>query len=230
MTPITALGSRSGIQGALGRSVKRAAAGGGWWDLNGTITSCVAAYQPKGAASYAASKVNLTGNTDYDATEGTAPDWDSTNGWDFVTAENKVLTTGISVTDNMSIIIRFSDAKSTGDNYLFGLTAQSTNKEYWLAPNNQYFAKIKYARWDRQDSVSSKIASGVLALSTNSLYINGDLDVTAGSGTTPSANIIIGRQKPTYGQPVAKIQAMAIYNAALTEQNISDLTTAMAAL
>jgi hypothetical protein len=36
MTPITALGSRYGIQGALGRSVKRAAAGGGWWDLNGT--------------------------------------------------------------------------------------------------------------------------------------------------------------------------------------------------
>ena len=32
---------------------------GGWWDLNGTITSCIAAYQPKGAASYAASKVNL---------------------------------------------------------------------------------------------------------------------------------------------------------------------------
>lgn len=59
MTPITALGSRYGIQGALGRSVKRASGGGGWWDLNGTITGCVAAYQPKGAASYAASKVNL---------------------------------------------------------------------------------------------------------------------------------------------------------------------------
>jgi len=83
MTPITALGSRYGIQGALGRSVKRAA-GGGWWDLNGTIKSCVAAYQPVGAADYAASKVNLLNPGTYNLSDGVAyPDWASATGWTF---------------------------------------------------------------------------------------------------------------------------------------------------
>ena len=49
------------------------------WYLAGGVSAanCVAAYLAKGAASYAASKANLTGDTDYDLTENDgAVTWD----------------------------------------------------------------------------------------------------------------------------------------------------------
>ncbi len=43
-----------------------------WWLAGGIpAENCIAAYQPKGAASYAASKVNLANPGTYDAYEGT---------------------------------------------------------------------------------------------------------------------------------------------------------------
>jgi hypothetical protein len=85
MTPITALGSRYGIQGALGRSVKRAAATS-WWLAGGISASdCIAAYQPKGAASYAASLININNPGTRNLTNtGIDPSWDATNGWTVV--------------------------------------------------------------------------------------------------------------------------------------------------
>jgi hypothetical protein len=55
-----------------------------WW-LSGGISAanCIAAYQPKGAVSYAASKVNLANPGTYNATEGTAPAFDTAVGWTF---------------------------------------------------------------------------------------------------------------------------------------------------
>jgi len=112
MTPITALGSRYGIQGALGRSVKRAA-GGGWWDLNGTIKSCVAAYQPVGAADYAASKVNLLNPGTYNLSDGVAyPDWASATGWTFEKDKSEYLDTGITIVGGYTIIVRIRKCDS----------------------------------------------------------------------------------------------------------------------
>ena len=45
--------------------------GGGWWDDDGAIGCCVGAWQPKGAASYAASLLDLSGNGN-DVIEGQA--------------------------------------------------------------------------------------------------------------------------------------------------------------
>lgn len=54
------------------------------WYLAGGISAanCLAAYQPKGAASYAVSKVNLASPGTRNLSDGaTPPNWDATNGW-----------------------------------------------------------------------------------------------------------------------------------------------------
>ena len=56
----------------------QAAANASWWLAGGiAAANCVAAWRAKGAASYAASKVNLTGNAAYDLGEigGGAVSW-----------------------------------------------------------------------------------------------------------------------------------------------------------
>lgn len=63
-----------------------------WWVVPGK--TCVAAYQPIGAASLAASYVNLANPGTYDAAPGVAPTWASATGWTF-NGSTQYLTTGI---------------------------------------------------------------------------------------------------------------------------------------
>ena len=234
MTPITALGSRYGIQGALGRSVKRAAAGGGWWDLNGTITSCVAAYQPKGAASYAASKVNLTGNTDHDAVDGTAyPDWDSTNGWKADSSKSQYLVTDITMgcsATNQSSIVRFSNIPASGVNILFG--SETPSKRYALLPYS--FGSIITHCYDKTVLAGIGKTAGILSMAGNNLYYNGSdiADILYGSSQISDVLYICGGNNngSLADKMTGYIQAIAFYNAALTATQIGNLTTAMAAL
>jgi hypothetical protein len=88
------------IYGGKGRFVP--SIGGGafpkWW-LSGSIpaANCIAAYAPKGAASYAASKVNLANPGTYNATDGTNyPTWDTAVGWTFAKASVQYLAAGFS--------------------------------------------------------------------------------------------------------------------------------------
>ena len=69
----------------------------GWWDGNGTISGCVAAYQPIGAADLAASYSNKANPGTYDlSVKGgyAAPGFSSASGWTY-SASGKILTTGI---------------------------------------------------------------------------------------------------------------------------------------
>jgi len=234
MTPITALGSRYGIQGALGRSVKRASTASTWWDLNGTITSCVAAYQPKGAASYAASLANLTGNATYDATEvvGTVS-WDSTNGWKG--DKTNYLDTGVSVNNLYpSIIVRCTNIDTTATNeYLCGAFGTATYRRFQIgvpSTGNQLY----YGYGDKAAYYASTTTNGVFAMTKDYGYYNGSPVVSLGSGaylTIPNTVCMLGRNYGGDDNPTtAYIQAIAVYNTTLTAQNISDLTTAMAAL
>lgn len=230
MTPITALGSRYGIQGALGRSVKRAAAGGGWWDLNGTITSCVAAYQPKGAASYAASKVNLTGNTDYDAVEGSAVSWNSTDGW--VAGNSGYLKSGITgaVGNTWSMILRFTDGGAYVNSMYWG--SMTTGKRWAANINMGTFARCYIG--NSGDIAGAQMTSGIYAFSSDDLYENGSYFGTTGNGLNAIADelYLVGYNNGGTPTPVGagKFQAIAFYNAVLTSTQVGNLTTAMAAL
>ena len=205
-----------------------------WWDLNGTITSCVAAYQPKGAASYAASKVNLANPGTYNATDGTAyPTWDTSTGWkgDGALSNGTVLKTGITGYSNTwTLIARYSGAQNSYD-CMLGATGYSGGYQMW---GLFFYHRVPYQRWYCGGSSpygQSPTASGVMALAGTNPYLNGtDLgDMTA--STFPTGQIcILAEDSSGAHASAAYIQACAIYNATLTGTQIGLLTTAMAAL
>ena len=222
----------------------QAAAGGDWWDLNGTITSCVAAYQPKGAASYAASKVNLTGNTDYDAVQdgaGNEPTWDTGTGWTFASASAQRLAAGWSAAMKpVTIIVRTNGVSPTIGGYKsdsstggqFVLLSATGDKIRFLKSNIAVIGVSTGTYTPGEDTVFAVTyaSNGAFAF-----YIGGN---AAGSGTNDqtfvesTAGLIgcYGLGSSRYNYMNGDMHSLALYNAALTSTQIGDLTTAMAAL
>ena len=234
--PITALGSRYGIQGALGRSVKRAAAGGSWWDLNGTITSCVVAYQPKGSASYAASLENLANSGTYTTkVDGyDDPTWNATDGWIFNGVDQKII---MGISGGLSMIIRFSGATSSAYYYsIAGTRSSASSGTVSLNPNYNGSQVACNLRITFGITGVAHFESGVIAGTIEDGvgckgYKNGtkiyENDVTTGGYVGGHIGGTDG-----YGdlKRVCNIQAFAAYSATLTPTQIGNLTTAMAAL
>ena len=213
---------------------KSQAAGGGWWDLNGTITSCVAAYQPKGAASYAASKVNLANPGTYNAVDGTAPDWDAVNGWKFDGVDDWLDTDAV-VTDRYgALIVRFSGA--TTQNNDAGITCyfSSTRRgNFGIMPNTQY--GVRYYQLSSPCNKSPSAASGVLAISDFHGYRDGVEDGSwSPNFATGETNVPlnIGRTNSFRGTVycLVNVQAWVLYSSPITPAQVSALTTAMNAL
>ena len=206
-------------------SYKKPVAGGGWWDLDGTITSCVAAYQPKGAASYAASLVDLTGNG-YTATEAAgSPGWDASYGWggDYT----NYLVTGInpeSVNDTWTGIVRYTELPNASGQYLFG-------KQSYINSASRYWGILRHwnnRRWalgTTSYTNNTNLAAGTCALAGALAYRDG-----THLGTIEDyGEYFIDTEVPML-RCSAKIQAIAFYNAVLTSDQVSALTTAMNAL
>ena len=199
---------------------------GGWWDLNGTITSCVAAYQPKGAASYAASLTDLSGNSN-DATNGTVyPTWDSTNGWKGNKTAKAYLDTGITVPEDqdISIIIRVSNL-TDGIVMAAGLYPKGYGMVQLSVTN------IRWLCWSYVNTTGAIDGSGTLAMIGRYGYTNGVATGYGNGGTYPAGISIkiLGEDGSSFCSN-AYVQAAAIYKPKLTVQNIEDLHTAMAAL
>ena len=192
-----------------------------WW-LSGGIAAanCIAAYQPKGAASLAASYANLTGNATYNAAEGTAPSWDATSGWIFNAASTQYLLTNYVLTSTSSVIVKFSDA--SGATCVVGCSS-----------NAKTLFEIGTARF-RVGSVTITVTtySGVLAVAGITCFKDAS---SLGDGTDGRSvlTLDIGRRRTGASTGdryfTGYIQALAIYNSDVTA-NISALTTAMNAL
>src|SRR4030042_426783 len=83
------------------------------WYLSGSIprANCIAAYQPKGADSYAASKVNIANPGTYNLSDGAAfPTWAAATGWTFAAASLQYLTiaSAIITAPPFSMVCRFN--------------------------------------------------------------------------------------------------------------------------
>lgn len=89
-------------------------AAGGWWDDFGNVPPgcCVAAYQAKGAASLAASYIDLSG-TGNNCGPGVAPAWAAGIGWSF-NGVNQFLVTGVIPGATYSFIIQYANAVGFG--------------------------------------------------------------------------------------------------------------------
>ena len=223
MTPITALGSRYGIQGALGRSVKRAAADTSWWLAGGiSADNCIAAYQAKGAASYAASLVNLANEGTYDLTTTVDPAWSADTGWTFGTGTYRYLYAGFSMTTQDLTIASRSNLIDYGDSGLGRI---------WSSNNN---ALRQYTSTFVNSSSVSETATGshIFILAGLELYTDGSKTDSLSSGSVVTGSSMIIGNSSTAGTRTINgtIQAIAFYNTTITGAQVSALNTAMAAL
>ena len=204
------------------------------WYLTGSIpaANCIAAYQAKGVASYAASLVNLANPGTHNATEpATPPTWGAATGWVFA-GINHLITTVIPTT-TYSMIVAFSGATGSTTSEMCGSRNATTNTRFRLG-NNQSSNKY-YAFADEVISIAPAVESGVMALTPTGGYYNSTKDTDTGgtmSGET-AQNIWIGGYNGNdviLNSPfVGNIIALSIYDIDIAAY-VAGLTTAMAAL
>jgi len=207
------------------------------WYLSGNvaIANCVAAYQPKGAASLAASYSNLANPGTYNAAPGVAPTFDASTGWTF-NGSTQYLTTGITTSPqhaDWSMIVRFSN-QSGSYQIALGSYAPATGARFEIWP--EYGGIIAYYSYN-YITKSPNLTSGVLAISGTHGFRNGTNEATIASGGDPSNKypaLFLGAGNNGSGSPEykfnGKIQAAAIYNTILSDAQVSAVTTAMNAL
>jgi hypothetical protein len=201
------------------------------WYLSGSIAAatCLAAYQPKGAASLAASYDNLAapgnGLADgtYDCTLGVAPTWDVVSGWIF--GGTQWLNTSVINQGGWSLIIKFSNITNSG-----GLSGSYSdfNKRFILQPNYVPWSAVIYQNGGYL-VVAPVITAGVLALAGQQGYRNGFIDggtIPAWSGVN-SVTVKIGAMENGDAPIKGNIQAEAIYNTTLTPAQVLAVTNAM---
>jgi len=229
---ILPLGAKRGLITSLGCSVQRPAAGG-WW-LSGGIAAanCIAAYQPKGAASYAASLMDLsvTGN---DAYEGIAPTWDATNGWTF--NGTYFLKTGIIPTTSTVFAIKYANCTDTWWAGLFGVYNNAGNTvQLGIFPVNSILNAYNCGL--KTTNGGTYPTGTVIILNKDDLYVNGTFVVKLSSTTYETADYFIGGfhrigyDTSNYRGGHYKCHAFANYTDKLTAEQVSALTTAMNAL
>jgi len=207
------------------------------WYLSGGVAAanCVAAYQPQGAASFAASLLDLTGNGNHAVDPGGAatPAWDAVNGWKG--ASGDYLTTGlIPASDHSwSVIVCFSGA-APGAYVLGGDTTIGGRMGILLRPDNAA-GQVMYVHGTTLTPLyaAPALSGGILAIAGTTCYRNGVAETGAPApGTTAMVAVnALGRKLDgtDYGY-VVNVQAEAWYNTTLSAPQVVAVSAAMAAI
>jgi hypothetical protein len=218
---------------------RRAAAAVPWW-LSGGVAAAnaVAVYQPKGAASLAASYDNIAapgnGLADgtYDATPGVAPTFNASTGWTF-NGSTQHMIAAVVVEETWTVLCQFSEFTDAQEKVLFGFERGGYSCNVWVEPCRS--SGVRYSHGG-QTTRSPKATLGNLGLAGNQPYRNGVADggaLAAWAGKNEFRPLYIGAWNYT-GNAVwhaaCKIQAVAIYNTTLTAPQVASISAAMAAL
>ena len=214
--PVTSLTIQNCIQ-------LQACAAGNWWTIQGVNT--VAAYQPKGASSFANSKVNIANPGTHDATNGIAyPTWDAVNGWSLYQDSKQYLNTDFTPNGDYTVIVRYSADASAQRAALFGAQNDySDTYHIWAVYEGT-------AYWRNGGSYNhSEYRSGVIGLVGHNAYMNGTFLSTIGTGTQSFANLRIGAFSTTEDDATdyywwGTIQALVIYDSTLTTEQVTYVT------
>ena len=232
----------------LANRMRMAAAGvgggavGDWW-LSGGIDSAdvVSAYQAKGAASLAASLLDLENSNDL--TENGSVTWASGTGWSVFSSANYISSTAsfASGTNARTVIVRFvSDSNYTQRQNIVGLsnTAPVDLKGWSLTPElaARYFGgNTIWANYGSADGgVFAVTYSGGTTANVIGYLDGSSLSSSSRSDITPNTesgltigHAVSGTAAFTF---TGSIQALAIYSTALSAGEVSSVSTAMAAL
>jgi len=205
-----------------------------WWLAGGIPSSaCVVAYQAKGAASLAASYVNLANPGTYNLLVLSAPSWNATDGWIFDGTTG--LNTGINASGKIdwSFSLRYSNASqvASGDGLIFG----AKDAYAWFGYAASYAGTLYrryYYGWGASIIENWKV-SGIAGLAGSQRYFDGvNLQITGNNGDARAGGeIYVGKGSGIDSKPAASyIQALSIYNIKLSDSQMSALNTAMSAL
>lgn len=206
------------------------AAAADWWDPNNDGLCVWSAYQPKGATSFAASLLDLSGNGNNAGDPGGAatPAWDNVNGWKFDGIAHYLTTTFVPQNDQtQTAILQFTTV--TDGSFFWG-----------AAPTGGMFAQTRSGgdvtyRNGAFIALAPNLAAGNLAVSGNRGYRNGVAEGGAiGAWTAPSNDVVyIGCRSFNAGPAnyiAAYFQAFALYDCTLTAPQVLAVATAMALL
>lgn len=199
-----------------------------WYLLGGVTTAqCAVAYQPKGAASLAASYSNLNNPGTNDAALGTAPTLGA-GGWVFASVSSQYLVVpNLLQSTAWSFLIRVSSWTRGASKSAFGefqdvghsMLVQSTNATTLTFYHNG------------SKAITNSDTSGVFGVAGPTPYINGaaqtDMTQTANTSIKPMWIAAINSAGQYSDVTVA---ALAIYNVTLSPTQAGLISTAMAAL
>lgn len=197
------------------------AAGDNWWELDGRTT--IAAYQPRGAASLAASLADLTGNGN-DASDSSLS-WNAADGW----TDGTAVTPGfITSTGVWTVAIHYlnPDAGNPPTDYL-PITGTSGLRIWQRSTGNRHYAY--HSPNFPSQYIESAYTGGVHIIAYDKYYVNGTLDRTLNTvaALTNGATVTINARGTA---PAATVQAVAFWNEQLDASEVAELTTRMAAL
>lgn len=205
---------------------------GDWYDPFGDIGAhCLAAYTPKGAADLAASYLRTYGaggNANLDPVVvgvGVAPTWNATDGWIF-NGTTQFLDTGVVPAVGYSMVVMFSNktgAKTIAGCYKAGARFEVTSN---ITSSNTFYASGGV----ESTIVAPILSSGVLGIAGYSGFKNGLKETIAvypaWSDTTTLSVWVANRNGAANLTPV-KVQAIAIYDSILTDEQMYGIYTAL---
>lgn len=214
----------------LGIETREALGGGaaGWWEVAGK--TCYCAYQPKGAASLAASYTDLSGNA-RNCGPGNAPGWDAVNGWMFDVASAHTLDCGWAGPQGQtwSALVVFTNL--TGSRFVFGHTDGGAYVSGYYS--HRSVERRVYAG-GTSATVGARIASGVSGYAGKQGYVNGlpsgspMVDV---SRTGAQNNMAVGSCSGAADTFMSVyVQAIVWYSDVLSDGEVATVSAAMAAL
>lgn len=224
-----------------------AAASAGWWIVAGQ--TCVAAYQPKGAADLAASYVNLAnpGVLDLSASAGTVT-FATATGWTFdgTTSLKTAGTTTLTITHTLAVRFVTPASWTQQTPILISMRQASPIRTFDFVPRHQSLANKGHLQ-AYNGSWGTLQTSGVLSMNTGyvfvgtmaanalAIYLNGSPDASGAGLASIDGTVKIGignsaasNDPNQYMQ--GSVQAAAIYSGTLSAGEIASLTTAMNAL
>ena len=202
--------------------------------VGGWFSDALGAWESKGAASYAASKLDLSGNGN-DLSEGnSAVTWDATNGWQFTAAASKFLyAAGVTFTGGAyTIMIQFAAVTDGGS--LCGLNDSGAGYSLYITPN-QFSNRVRYV-FAATTEVVPQLTAGNLAIAGTDVYRDGvdegNITQEAGSTTAPFGIGGVTRSSTPTGDNYisANIYAAAVCSSILSAVDVAAKAAAMAAL
>jgi hypothetical protein len=209
-----------------------------WW-LEGEIdpADCVAAYQAKGAVSYAASLVNLANPGVHDlAAIGQPLAFDSAYGWYWETGTNPdgFSTQDIYPTQDYTVIGRWSDSGASSHQLFGTINVPNTwNTGIVMGNSGAYRTHSNFGFYYQ----GGMVASAVYAIAGKAVYQDGSFvgNCAAGSGTCsyPLFICCFNNGGASHGVPTpttCKWQAFAVYSISLTAGQVLAVSNAMSAL